>query len=52
MNPRLAEIERAIFIYRSVSLYEHETETDLADVSGRIQAAEDTWYLVPESNMC
>ncbi len=49
VNPRVAEIERALFTYRSVSLFEGETQTDLADVDGRITAAEEAWYLAPDS---
>ncbi|MGH4015096.1 MAG: helix-turn-helix domain-containing protein [Pseudonocardiaceae bacterium] len=49
VNPRLAEIERALFTYRSVSLLDRENQTDLADVDGRITAAEEVWYLAPES---
>ena len=45
VNPRLAKIERALFTYRSVPLYGHETQDGLADVSARIEAAEEAWYL-------
>lgn len=50
LNPHIAEIERALFTYRSVALFE-ATETDLADVDGRITAAEEAWYLAQESYM-
>lgn len=51
VNPRLAKIERALFTYRSVSLFEREVETDLLDVDGRIAAAEETWYIAQDSYM-
>jgi transcriptional regulator with XRE-family HTH domain len=49
VNPRLAEIERALFSYRSVALYDHAADTDEADINERIKAAEKSWYLVPNS---
>lgn len=45
VNIRLAKIERALFTYRSVPLYDHETQDSLADISVRIEAAEEAWYL-------
>jgi transcriptional regulator with XRE-family HTH domain len=45
VNTRLAKLERALFTYRSVPLYDHETEDGLADISDRIEAAEEAWYL-------
>jgi transcriptional regulator with XRE-family HTH domain len=49
VNPYIAGIERALFTYRSISLTEQQTETDLADVAGRITAVEESWYLAPDS---
>jgi transcriptional regulator with XRE-family HTH domain len=49
VNPKLAKIERALFTYRSVALMGREAPVELADLLGRIKAAEDTWYLTPES---
>ncbi|MGH3800383.1 MAG: helix-turn-helix domain-containing protein [Pseudonocardiaceae bacterium] len=37
VNPRIAEIERALFTYRSVSLFEREVETDLHLFTSRWQ---------------
>jgi len=51
VNLRLAEIERALFTYRSVSLLAQETEPELTDLTSRIQAAEEAWYLAPDSYM-
>jgi len=45
VNTRLAKLERALFTYRSVPLYDHETQDSLADISDRIEAAEEAWYL-------
>jgi transcriptional regulator with XRE-family HTH domain len=47
VNPRLAEVERALFTYHSVSLSGREVQPDLADIADRIQAAEDAWYMSP-----
>ncbi|MGH3979087.1 MAG: helix-turn-helix domain-containing protein [Pseudonocardiaceae bacterium] len=49
VNPRLAEIERALFTYRSVSLIERATPAELSDIFDRIKTAEETWYTAPES---
>jgi transcriptional regulator with XRE-family HTH domain len=49
VNRYIAEIERALFTYRSVSLAGQQTETDLADVEGRIIVVEEAWYLAPDS---
>ncbi len=44
VNPRLAEVERSLFTYRSVSLSDRENEPDLADIAERIRVASDAWY--------
>jgi len=45
VNTRLAKIERALFTYRSMPLYDRETQDSLADISSRIEAAVDAWIL-------
>jgi transcriptional regulator with XRE-family HTH domain len=44
VNPRLAEVERALFTYHSVALSGRNVQPDLSDVAERIRAAEDAWY--------
>lgn len=45
VNTRLAKLERALFTYRSIPLYDHETQDSIDDISGRVEAAEEAWYL-------
>jgi transcriptional regulator with XRE-family HTH domain len=47
VNPRLAEVERALFTYHSISLSGREAQPDLSDIADRIRAAEDAWYTSP-----
>ena len=44
VNPRLAEIERALFTYPSFVLSGREVEPELSDAAARIEAAGDAWF--------
>ncbi|MGH3924423.1 MAG: helix-turn-helix domain-containing protein, partial [Pseudonocardiaceae bacterium] len=48
VNPRLAEVERALFTYRSVSLTDRgDTPPELPDLAQRIKSAWETWIVSP-----
>jgi transcriptional regulator with XRE-family HTH domain len=47
VNPRLAEVERALFTYRSLTLNGHDTPPELPDLAQRVTAAWDTWIISP-----
>jgi transcriptional regulator with XRE-family HTH domain len=44
VNPRLAEVERALFTYRSLSLTEPDTPPELPDLASRIETAWQSWF--------
>ncbi|MCA1607704.1 MAG: helix-turn-helix domain-containing protein, partial [Acidobacteria bacterium] len=47
VNPRLAEVERALFTYRSMALSDRDTPPELPDLAQRAKAARDTWITSP-----
>lgn len=47
VNPRLAEVERALFTYRSLSLAESTELPTLDELGEQISAAEQAWYTSP-----
>ncbi|MGH3899855.1 MAG: hypothetical protein ACRDTA_16740 [Pseudonocardiaceae bacterium] len=48
VNPRLAEMERALFTYQSVSLSDQgDTPPELPDLAQRTKTAWDTWTVSP-----
>jgi hypothetical protein len=47
VNPRLAEVERALFTYRSMTLSGRDTPPKLPDLAQRVTAAWDTWITSP-----
>jgi transcriptional regulator with XRE-family HTH domain len=47
VNPRLAEVERALFTYRSLSLTESDTPPELPDLASRIEATWQAWFTSP-----
>lgn len=47
VNPRLAEVERALFTYRSLMLSGRDTPPELPDLAQRVTAAWDTWIISP-----
>ncbi len=47
VNPRLAEVERALFTYRSMALSDRDTPPELPDLAQRAKAAWDTWITSP-----
>ena len=47
VNPRLAEVEQALFTYRSLSLAEPDTPLELSDLASRIEAAWQAWFTSP-----
>jgi len=47
VNPRLAEVERALFTYRSLTLNGRDTPPELPDLTQRVTAAWDTWIISP-----
>jgi transcriptional regulator with XRE-family HTH domain len=47
INPRLAEIERALITYRSISLTESGTRPDLPALTEQVNAAWQAWFTSP-----
>ncbi len=47
VNPRLAEIEQALFTYRSLALAEPDAPPELPDLASRIEAAWQAWFTSP-----
>ena len=47
VNPRLAEVERALYTYRSVQLTEGIEQPTLAELNERINAGWESWFTSP-----
>ena len=47
VNPRLAEIEQALFTYRSLALAGPDAPQELPDLASRIEAAWQAWFTSP-----
>jgi transcriptional regulator with XRE-family HTH domain len=47
VNPRLAEVERALFTYRSLTQAESDTSPELPELASRIEAAWQLWFTSP-----
>ncbi len=47
VNPRLAEVERALFTYRTLSLTDTSQLPTLEELSEQISAAQQAWYTSP-----
>jgi transcriptional regulator with XRE-family HTH domain len=47
VNPRLAEVERALFTYRSLTQAESDTPPELPDLASRLEAAWQSWFTSP-----
>lgn len=47
VNPRLAEVERALFTYRSLALSEVRPLPALQELNSQIDAARDAWFTSP-----
>jgi transcriptional regulator with XRE-family HTH domain len=47
VNPRLAEVERALFTYRSVALADPRQLPTLEELGEQISAAKEAWYTSP-----
>lgn len=47
VNPRLAELERALITYRTISLSDDSEMLSLDDLASDIEATRDTWFTSP-----
>lgn len=47
VNPRLAEVERALFTYRSLALFDVRQLPSLEELGEQISAAKQSWYSSP-----
>jgi transcriptional regulator with XRE-family HTH domain len=47
INPRLAEVERALYTYRSLALVDQGQPPTLDELGEQINAAKQAWYLSP-----
>jgi len=47
INPRLAEVERALYTYRSLALVDQRQPPTLDELGEQIAAAKQAWYLSP-----